>query len=295
MKSFIFFLLRMMGLPFLFRQFAQRDKVTIILFHDISAETAEKTFSYLSKKYNIISLDDYLDAVRHKKSLPKRAMVITFDDGHLKNYDMLPVIRKLNIPVTVFLCAAIVDTNRQFWFMASNPPVPVPELKTKANSERLAILSQNGFFQDQEFDSPQALQRHQIEEMKEVVNFQSHTLYHPILPNCGDEEARREIFDSKEVLEREYGLDINAFSYPNGNYSDRDVRLTKEAGYACGITVDFGFNTTGSDLFRLKRISVNDTDDKNELIVKASGLWAFLRTRNGRKTGYQKNINSSTR
>jgi hypothetical protein len=41
--------------------------------------------------------------------------------------------------------------------------------------------------------------------------------------------------------------------------------------------VDFGFKTVNSDLLRLKRLSVNDTDDMNELIVKASGLWEFVR------------------
>lgn len=295
MKNFLFFLLRILGGPFLFRQFAQRNKVTIVLFHDISTAAAEKAFSYLSRKYNIISLDDFLSAVKHKKSLPKRALIITFDDGHIRNYDILPVIKRRNIPVTIFLCAAIANTRRHFWFMTSNPPVAVPELKTKTNADRLAILSEGGFFQDQECDAPQALQRAQIEEMKHLVNFQSHTLYHPILPSCDDEEARKEIFDSKEVLEREYDLEINALSYPNGNYSERDIMLAKEAGYTCGITVDFGFNTTSTDLFRLKRISVNDTNNINELIVKASGLWAFLRTRNGRKTGYQEPKNSFTR
>jgi hypothetical protein len=54
--------------------------------------------------------------------------------------------------------------------------------------------------------------------------------------------------------------------------------------------VDYGFNTVNTDPFKLKRISVNDTDDLNELIVKASGVWAFIKTQNGRKQefGYTK-------
>ena len=67
-------------------------------------------------------------------------------------------------------------------------------------------------------------------------------------------------------------------SYPHGDYSDRDIELCRQAGYDCGITVDFGFNTVTTDRFRLKRLSVNDTDDLNELIVKASGLWQFVKT-----------------
>ena len=112
--------------------------------------------------------------------------------------------------------------------------------------------------------------------MKNFVNFQSHSLYHPILPKCNIEIAKQEINESKNKLEKDYGLKINVFSYPNGEYSDRDIELVKNAGYECAITVDFGFNTINSDLYRLKRLSVNDPWNINELIVKASGVWGFL-------------------
>ena len=79
-----------------------------------------------------------------------------------------------------------------------------------------------------------------------------------------------------------YGLNINSISYPNGDYSRRDILLSKEAGYRCGITIDFGYNTIKTDIFTLKRFSVNDTEDMNELIVKSSGLWSFFRAMTGK-------------
>ena len=167
-------------------------------------------------------------------------------------------------------------------------------MKYKSNKDRLEILSKDGFKQEKEFDIPQALQKEQIEEMKYYINMQSHTLFHPILPKCSFNEAKKEIFKSKEILENEYSLNINAIAYPNGDYSDRDINYSKDAGYKCGITVDYGFNTQDTDIYKLKRLSVNDTDSIDELIVKASGVWAFLKTRNGRhqKNGYTKNINN---
>jgi hypothetical protein len=81
-------------------------------------------------------------------------------------------------------------------------------------------------------------------------------------------------------------LKINAIAYPNGDYSDRDITLAKEAGYSCGVTVDFGYNTLDTDLFSLKRLSVNDTSNLDELAVKASGVWQFFKTKNGKKQGY---------
>lgn len=294
MKKIIFKLLRYSGLPFLFREIIQKNKVSMILFHDISRETADQSFNYLSKNYNVIDLNDFIDACKNKNqaSIPKKAMIVTFDDGHLKNYDILPEIQKYKIPVTIFLCTSIVNTNRHFWFEHEHPEYSTTELKRVSNKEKLKCLSTVGFEVDKEYSQKQAMTKEQILLMKNDVNMQSHTVFHPILPMCDDAEARMELFESKRKLEEEYNFSINTISYPNGDYSDRDISLSKEAGYECGVTVDYGFNTVDTDIFKLKRLSVNDSDDMNELIVKASGLWAFIKTRNGKKqiVGHRKSI-----
>jgi peptidoglycan/xylan/chitin deacetylase (PgdA/CDA1 family) len=260
--------------------------VTILLFHDISEETAIQTFYYLSRNYNIIGLDDFIDAHRKndESQLPKKALIVTFDDGHIRNYALLSIFKKYNIPVTIFLCASIINTKKHYWFRYENLVLSNSEIKTKSNGW-YEDLFRYGYVKDREFDHPQALQKSHIYEMKPYVNFQSHTLYHPILPKCKSIEAWEEILKSKEILEKNYGLKINAISYPNGDYSDRDILFVKEAGYKCGITVDFGYNTIKTDIFRLRRLSTNDTDNINELIVKASGVWAFFKTFSGKIQG----------
>lgn len=284
MNKLIFKILRFSGLPWLFRQFIQNNKVSILLFHEIDRETAENTFIYLKRVYNIIDLNDFIEAVETKNNLliPKKALIITFDDGLVKNYEMLPVVRKYNIPITIFLCSSIINTNRNFWYKFNNTSVPLSELKVLTNNKRLERMEKDGFIQDKEYDSPQAMSKPQIIEMAENVNMQAHTKFHPCLPKCESDVAKEEIFGSKLDLEKEYGFDINAFAYPNGDYSERDVDLVKHAGYSCAVTVDYGFNTLDTNLFRLKRLSVNDTKDLNELIVKSSGVWAFLKSVIGR-------------
>lgn len=285
-------MLRFSGLPFFFRECLQKNKVTILVFHDINKETAEKTFSYLIKNYNIIDLDVYREACEKRdfSKVPKKALIITFDDGWMGNYDLLELIEQFNIPITIFLCAGIIGTNRHFWFTEINDNLR-EHAKHMSNETRLDALKTHGFDQNMNYESPQALTKNQIHDMKKKVNLQSHTIYHPVLPKCNHEVAKKEIFGSKEILEQEYGLEINAISYPNGDYSYRDITLVKEAGYKCAITVDYGFNTRESDLFTLKRLMVNDTSDINELIVKSSGIWAFIKTLNGRRQqfGYANN------
>lgn len=286
MKSLIFNILRYSGLPFFFREFIQKNKVTILLFHDINKEDAAKAFAYIKRKYKIISLQQYIDAVQNNTKLPKKALIITFDDGHISNYELLPVIKRYQIPVTIFLCASIINTRRRFWFLHEPIASMVEDWKKIPNQLRLKKLEEHGFEQEKESEIRQALDKTELDEMKEWVDFQSHTSFHPVLPQCNNAEAAAEIIGSKQILENDFQLNINTLSYPNGDYSERDIELAKTAGYVCGITVDYGYNTLNTDLFRLKRLSVNDTGDINELAVKASGVWAFLKTRNGKKQPY---------
>jgi peptidoglycan/xylan/chitin deacetylase (PgdA/CDA1 family) len=273
MNKLLFKMIRYSVLPFLFREIIQRSRVTILMFHDIGPEAAEQALAYLTKKYNVIGLEDFIA----RKPLPPKALILTFDDGHVGNYALLPVFKKYKLPVTIFLCSGIAGTKRHYWFRFRHPEISTGELKKLPSGERLAALGAVGFFQEKEFEEPQTLSKAQIEEMKNAVNFQAHTMFHPCLPKCTDEEARDEIFQCKEVLEKDFGLRVNAFAYPNGDYCDRDAALLKEAGYDCGVTVDFGFNTLTTDPFRLKRLSVNDTSNLDELIVKSSGVWAFFK------------------
>lgn len=288
MKKLFYKILRYSGLVFIFREVIQRNKVTLLLYHDISRETAEKTFPWLAKRYNIISLNNFIEASKNPggRPLPKKALIITFDDGHVRNHQLLPVVQRMNLPVSIFLCAGIINTNRHYWFNYKHPEISKSRLKRVSNRDRLKILKQYGFAPDREFQTPQAMNRQQILDIQNHFDLQAHTMSHPCLPRCTDAEARQEIVVSKQVLEQDYGLKINSIAYPNGDYSDRDIALAKEAGYQCGVTVDFGYNTTESDLFRLKRLSVNDTANLDELAVKTSGVWQFFKTRNGRKQGF---------
>ena len=278
MSGIIYKVLRYSGVAWLWRETLQRKRVTFLLFHDIAAEDAKRNFSYLKRHYNPISLKDYVNAVHNQTKLPKKAVVITFDDGHLSNYRLLQIIKDLDIPVTVFLCSSIVGTQRHFWFRHIEAvKYGVESLKQLSNDERLQKMMIMGFAQDKEYNDRQALSCEEIEAMKREVDFQSHTCFHPILPQCDDATARDEIVISKQQLEAFFRLDVFALSYPNGDYSDREIKLAREAGYQCGITVDSGYNDLHSDLFRLKRFSVNDAKSNTELMVKASGIYALIK------------------
>jgi peptidoglycan/xylan/chitin deacetylase (PgdA/CDA1 family) len=253
------------------RFFCSNNKIKVIVFHKPSVKSFENVAKYLVNNYSIVSLQDVFN---YKKiSSATNRMIITFDDGHKSNFELLPIIKKYKLPVTIFLTTGIIGTNRHFWFIKKNELNKTSNLKKISNNERLKTLETIGFSPTKEFDEPQALSKEQIIEMSPYVDFQSHTVFHPILPMCDEETSRQEIFESKRMLEEEYGFNIYALAYPNGDYSAREMRLCKEAGYKMALTTESGFNDQNTDPFRLKRIGTNDTEDMNEFILRVSGVW----------------------
>lgn len=262
----------------MFREIVQRRRITFILFHDIKPDLFEKHVNYLLKHYSIIPLQQYLKARKtpHLK-LPPKSLVITLDDGLRGNYGLLPIIKRYDLPITIFLCSSIVCTNRRYWTGFNVSDCPIEVLKTKTASERDRILLESGFDQMKEFADRESLGFDEIKEMSEYVDFQSHTRFHAILPYSEDDQAEDEIISSKLELEASFSFSVNAISYPNGDYSERDLMLAKKAGYELGLTVDFGFNTPRTDAFRLKRLCISDDADGEEFIVKTAGAWQFLK------------------
>lgn len=250
-----------------------------MMFHDIDKAAAYQSFQYLSRHYNIISLQAFKQALQAKDAskLPAKAMVITFDDGHKQNFEIASVLKELQVPATIFLCAGIVNTHRHYWFQANKTGQPTDELKKLSNQDRLAALAEAGFVPEQAYAERQALNKQEIEAMRDNIDFQAHTVFHPCLPTCDDDESWQEISHCKAMLEQEFLLDINAFAYPNGDYGQREVEFLQKAGYELAVTVEPGLNSVSSDPYRLKRLSSNDTSDLNELIVKSSGLWGVIK------------------
>jgi len=268
----------MSTVPYFIREVAQRRRVTILVYHKLPPETADRHFEALRRRYNFISLADYLahrtDAARR---LPPKPLIITFDDGHQGNHALKPVLEKHGIRVTLFLCSGLVGTNRHFWFETAMSDSVRQALKRVPDEERLEVLAKLGFSETAEQPTRQALSASEIEDMKPVVDFQSHTVYHPLLPQCSEPRAFDEISRSKIQLEDEFGLSIYALAYPNGDYSAREIAAARQSGYQCALTLDRGFNSRTTPPFQLKRICINDDASVTELIVKASGLWGFLK------------------
>jgi peptidoglycan/xylan/chitin deacetylase (PgdA/CDA1 family) len=273
-RRLLFGLVRWSGLSFLLRETVQRTRTTILLYHRIDPEALDLHLSVLGKRYHFIPLRDYVEALRSGRasSLPPKSMVITLDDGLRSNYALLDVFRNHHVTPTIFICSGIVGTNRKFWTLAVENDGEKERLKRVSDEARIEALASLGYAETASFPDRCALSRAEIAEMRDTVDFQPHTVFHPVLTRCSDERSQREIVESKEMLEREFGFDVYALAFPNGDYSEREVEYVRNAGYRCALTVEMGLNDACTDPFRLRRICIPATASASEIVVKPVAL-----------------------
>jgi peptidoglycan/xylan/chitin deacetylase (PgdA/CDA1 family) len=284
-SSAIAAIVRWTGIGKLVRHTIARRRVSILVYHDPTPEDFERHLKYLSKRYNFVSLGEVVEAMTHDRwsDLPDRSLVLTFDDGHVGNAELLDLFVRYGVKPTVYVCSQVIDTNRHFWFMDVEDPLKFMPL---ANGQRMAALQEAGFSPTEDHEDRQALNAADIARMREVVDFAAHTRFHPILPACSEREATEEIKVSRLEIEEKTGKPCLDFSYPNGDYREREIELVKEAGYRSARTVDLGWNSATTDPFLLKCLGTRDDASINRLAGDLSGVSGWVaRLKVGSLTG----------
>lgn len=258
----------------------QRRSVSIFILHNPEPNTFLELLTGLQKRYNFIAMEQLVEALQQGNfdALPKYAAVLTLDDGHKDNYALRNTLAKLIVPATLFVCSEIIDTNRHFW---SNYPLSEAEfekLKKLSHQEMMLELQKLGFQPEKSYPDRHALSLKEILEMKSsgLVDFQSHGQFHFILTKLDHAMVQEEISNSKYTLEALLKKGIEGFAYPNGEAEEREIDLTRKAGYRYCVTNYRGQVTKRSKLHSLPRIGLSDQGGFKENIVKASGVWNFF-------------------
>jgi peptidoglycan/xylan/chitin deacetylase (PgdA/CDA1 family) len=246
---------------------------------------------YLSGSYNVVSMEQALDAILFQRTLPERAVLITFDDGYFDFKDVAwPILKKLNLPATVFVPTSYPgESNRFFWWdklyaaftqtTESNLQIAALDLlslgnreqrmqslklvqnhvKTLPNSEAMELvddickrLGVEGVVKQATMDWDQLRTL-----ANEGVTLGAHTRTHPLLTRLTVDAAREEIKNSYKDLKREIGDILPVFAYPNGNHDQDIVDILIQEQLKLAVTVIDGFNDINTaDPLRLHRTEV---------------------------------------
>ncbi|MBN1343307.1 MAG: polysaccharide deacetylase family protein [Phycisphaerae bacterium] len=257
----------------------------MILYHDPSPAGLRRHLDYLKKRYTTITLDQLVQAIYEKdwSSIPPKALVITIDDGHRGNYALASLFEEYDVKPTIYLTTAVVGSRRHFWWRCGCGEVQ--QLKRASNGARLRHLEEaHGYTPRAEYPESerQALSWDEIARLGDTVDCQSHSRFHPVLTTCTDEECWTEILGSKQDLDTRFERGCLHFSYPNGNYGDREIAFLKKAGFLSARSLDIGWNDVHTDPYKLRITGVTDDASVNVLAVQLSGLSAYVRYTLGR-------------
>lgn len=173
----------------------------------------------------------------------ERCAAITFDDGFEDFFrNALPELQKRGIPATMFVISAAIGK-------AFGPA---------DRSEKVMSLEQ-------------------IRALPEdLITIGSHTSTHPLLPAITEEDALRELVESRKELEKMLDRKIPLFSFPFGGFNERLVDLCRQAGYERIFTTLPGFAFADSDEFVVGRVRVDPTDWPLEFRLKVAGAYRWL-------------------
>jgi peptidoglycan/xylan/chitin deacetylase (PgdA/CDA1 family) len=255
-----------------------------------SPEAFAAQMDFLAARCHVLSVDDVLREFESPRGLPRRAVLITFDDGYRDfRANAWPVLKARGLPVVVFIPTAFPgDPTRWFWWdrlhhalgataqrelrlsETSRLRLETPadreqafaELRARAKSmeHEQALAWVNGICDTLGIPPPPSpvMDWSEIRALAaEGVRFASHTRTHPLLTRIPVDDVRRELVTARGDLERELGSTPAAIAYPAGAFDDQVVRMAREAGYGLGFTTVRGVNPMGiADPLRLRRINV---------------------------------------
>jgi len=121
----------------------------------------------------------------------------------------------------------------------------------------------------------------QIKEMERYhFTAGAHTRHHVYLPTASSEQAQDEIAGSKKIIEDHLGHKIDYFCYPSGGFTEEVKRFVQDAGFKAAVSTNRGKTLFNQDLYELKRIHMNNGDDRYSgliLWVKLSGYYNLFR------------------
>jgi peptidoglycan/xylan/chitin deacetylase (PgdA/CDA1 family) len=246
------------------------SKVPILMYHSIS-EVASKHFksfvvssSLFAEHMAYLRENNYVtmtvtqlvhNYIKGKLGLPKRVVVITFDDGFVDFLsNALPVLRQHGFTATMYIPTAFVNGTSKW-------------LKHDAEDNR-PILSWS-----------------QIRELHSAgIECGAHSHTHPQLDILPLARIESEILTSKKLLEDHLISEVNSFAYPFGYYNKAVKKAVQRAGYISACAVRFTLNSEINDVFALSRLKVGPNTSIEALerlltgYVSVGGLVARCRT-----------------
>jgi len=226
----------------------QTRDVPIIMYHlitkdskqlgqyAISPDEMEADLKYLAENdYEPVFMADLIRFVNGKQSLPKKPIVLTFDDGRSSDYDyLLPLLEKYDMKAVLSIVGQFTDENSEATYK-KKPHLTWDQVEEIHKSKRVEIQSHSYHFHDSI-----GCGRRKGESMEAY-----------------QKRLKADLSKFQEMLTNKIGRTPTTFTYPLGVISKGSEEVLKDLNFQASLSCSEGINTiaTGEPdgLFQLKR------------------------------------------
>jgi peptidoglycan/xylan/chitin deacetylase (PgdA/CDA1 family) len=247
-----------------------RLRVPVLMFHHVEAVPAAALAppplhpdSYLARHelakvldllayhgHRTLTLAEAAERCRTGRRLPRRAVVLTFDDGCTCFRDRaLPELLARGMTATLFAVSGEVGGSNR-WDRPPGEP---------AGERREDLL-----------DGP-ALRG----VAATGVEVGSHSRHHRDLTMCDAAGLADEVAGARAELAAALGAPVATFCYPYGRLDDRARAAVAAAGYVAAASIHGFSGARAGDPFALPRLPINPGISRFELLLKASGAYPW--------------------
>lgn len=203
-------------------------RVPILMYHSISDDDPnnsllvpldmfEEQIKWLEDNgFTSILLDDLMEAMC-TGNIPKRPVVITFDDGYVDNYtDAYQILKRHRMKATFFIITNNVDKDSSYM-----------------SSDMLKEMKSTG------------------------MAIENHTSNHLELDKLSKEDQISSIKDGQDFLKNVIGSDGKFLCYPVGRYDRNTIETVEELGVQAAVTTEAGISSISDGLYELKRVRIS--------------------------------------
>lgn len=277
-----------------------RARLSILTYHRVlpaadplvpwaeSAEVFAIHMAALARYFTVLPLPEAIDRLA-RGTLPPRAAAVTFDDGYRDNLTVaLPILRRFDIPATVFVASGFLDGGRM-WndtiveavraapdgldlddlglgrIDTASPEARVTavaallkQVKYLPPERRAGVVARIGERAGRPLPDDLMLSTAEVRTLHAAgIDIGGHTVSHPILARLDDGVARREIAENRACLVDIVRAPVAVFAYPNGrpgqDFRPVHAEMARDCGYAGAVTTVAGTSAVASDPYLLRR------------------------------------------
>lgn len=271
-----------------------------------------------ARGFEIITLDAAMDSLSRRKPEGPPFCVLTFDDGYRDNLvHALPVLRRRQAPFTLYITTGFAERTARLWwieleaalralnrvgFIAGGGQAVIPS-DTDAKKTKLfnklywhlraqpedVLLAAAEELTDQAGIDRRALVENLCMDWDEIGEFALeplctigvHTLTHPRLAKHPLDFARKELAESRAIIEARIGRPAAHLAWPVGDPTSagpREFALARDLGFASAATTRKGmvFGGHAGHPMALPRLSVNggyQTKAALEVLLSGAPFW----------------------